>query len=234
MNNLLIIIPAYNEGKNLIELLKKIKSENENWSIIIVDDSENFETNKLIENYKEKKIHYIKRNIKMGRGSAVRFGFEYSKKNKFDYILEMDADLSHNPSEIKLLLNKLIIKKYDLVIGSRYLKNSKIIGWPIKRRIFSKLSNFFAKFLFGFGLTDYTNGFRVYNAGAINELIKYPIENNGFMYLTETFTILKKKNFKISEHATIFTNRKKGSSSLRLSEILRSFVGIIKLKLKRL
>ena len=234
MNNLLIIIPAYNEGKNLIELLKKIKSENENWSIIIVDDSENFETNKLIENYKEKKIHYIKRNIKMGRGSAVRFGFEYSKKNKFDYILEMDADLSHNPSEIKLLLNKLISKKHDLVIGSRYLKNSKIIGWPIKRRIFSKLSNFFAKFLFGFGLTDYTNGFRVYNANAINELIKYPIENNGFMYLTETFTILKKKNFKISEQATIFINRKKGSSSLRLSEILRSFVGIIKLKLKKL
>lgn len=234
MNNLLIIIPAYNEGKNLIELLKKIKSENDNWNIIIIDDSENFETNKLIENYKEKKIHYIKRNIKMGRGSAVRFGFEYSKKNKFDYILEMDADLSHNPSEIKLLLNKLISKKYDLVIGSRYLKNSKIIGWPIKRRIFSKLSNFFAKFLFGFGLTDYTNGFRVYNSKAINELIKYPIENNGFMYLTETFTILKKKNFKISEQATVFINRKKGSSSLRLSEILKSFVGIIKLKLKKL
>ena len=234
MNNLLIIIPAYNEGKNLIELLKKIKSENDNWNIIIIDDSENFETNELIENYKEKKINYIKRNLKMGRGSAVRFGFEYSKKNKFDYILEMDADLSHNPSEIKLLLNKLISKKYDLVIGSRYLKNSKIIGWPIKRRIFSKLSNFFAKFLFGFGLTDYTNGFRVYNSKAINELVKYPIENNGFMYLTETFTILKKKNFKISEQATVFINRKKGSSSLRLSEILKSFVGIIKLKLKKL
>ena len=234
MNNLLIIIPAYNEGKNLIELLKKIKSENDNWNIIIIDDSENFETNKLIENYKEKKINYIKRNLKMGRGSAVRYGFEYSKKNKFDYILEMDADLSHNPSEIKLLLNKLISKKYDLVIGSRYLKNSKIIGWPIKRRIFSKLSNFFAKFLFGFGLTDYTNGFRVYNSKAINELVKYPIENNGFMYLTETFTILKKKNFKISEQATVFINRKKGSSSLRLSEILKSFVGIIKLKLKKL
>lgn len=234
MNNLLIIIPAYNEGKNLIELLKKIRSENGNWSIIIVDDSENFETNKLIENYNEKKIYYIKRNLKMGRGSAVRFGFEYSKKNKFDYILEMDADLSHNPSEIKLLLNKLISKKHDLVIGSRYLKNSKIIGWPIKRRIFSKLSNFLAKFLFGFGLTDYTNGFRVYNADAINELIKYPIENNGFMYLTETFTILKKKNFKISEQATVFINRKKGSSTLRLSEILRSLIGIIKLKLKKL
>ena len=74
----------------------------------------------------------------------------------------------------------------------------------------------------------------MYNANAINELLKYPIENNGFMYLTETFTILKKKNFKISEQATIFINRKKGSSSLRLSEILRSFLGIIKLKLKKL
>ena len=234
MNNLLIIIPAYNEGKNLIDLLKKIKAENENWSIIIVDDSESGEADKLIENYKEKKIYYIKRNLKMGRGNAVRFGFEYSKKNKFDYVIEMDADLSHNPAEIKPLLTKLISKKYDLVIGSRYLKDSKIIGWPIKRRIFSKLSNFFARFLFGFGLTDYTNGFRVYNANAINELVKHPIENNGFMYLTETFTILKKKNFRISEQATIFINRKKGSSSLRLSEILRSLVGIIKLKLKKL
>ena len=234
MNNLLIIIPAYNEGKNLIDLLKKIKAENENWSIIIVDDSESFEADKLIENYKEKKIYYVKRNLKMGRGNAVRFGFEYSKKNKFDYVIEMDADLSHNPAEIKHLLKRLISKKYDLVIGSRYLKDSKIIGWPIKRRIFSKLSNFLAKFLFGFGLTDYTNGFRVYNADAINELIKYPIENNGFMYLTETFTILKKKNFKISEQSTVFINRNKGSSSLRLSEILRSLVGIIKLKLKKL
>ena len=234
MNNLLIIIPAYNEGKNLIDLVKKIKLENENWNIIIIDDSENFETDKLLENYKEKRIYYIKRNLKMGRGNAVRFGFEYSKKNKFDYILEMDADLSHNPAEIKSLLKQLISKKCDLVIGSRYLKDSKIIGWPIKRRIFSKLSNFFARFLFGFGLTDYTNGFRAYNASAINELIKYPIENNGFMYLTETFSILKKKNYKISEQATIFINRKKGSSSLRLSEILRSFTGIIKLKFKKL
>ena len=234
MNKLLIIIPAYNEGKNLIDLLKRIKLENENWSIIIVDDSENFETDNLIKNYKEKTVYYIKRNLKMGRGNAVRFGLEYSKKNKFDYIVEMDADLSHNPTEIKPLLKKLISKKCDLVIGSRYLKESKIIGWPIKRRIFSRLSNFFARFLFGFDLTDYTNGFRVYNASAVNELIMYPIENNGFMYLTETITILRKKKFKISEQATIFINRKKGSSSLRLSEILRSFIGIVKLKVKNL
>ena len=234
MNNLLIIIPAYNEGKNLIDLLKKIHSENENWNVIIVDDSENFITNNLISSYKNEKIHYIKRKIKMGRGNAVRFGFEYSKKNKFNYILEMDADLSHNPSEIKTLLDKLIKNKHDLVIGSRYLKESQIIGWPIKRRIFSKLSNFFARFLFGFDVTDYTNGFRVYNAKAINELTKYPIQNNGFMYLTETFTILKKKNYKISEQATVFINRKKGSSSLRLSEILKSFIGIIKLKFKKI
>ena len=234
MNNLLIIIPAFNEGKNLIELLKKINLEKQSWKVIIIDDSENFETKELVENYKNERVVFINRKVKMGRGNAVRFGFEYSIKNKFDYILEMDADLSHDPGEIKILLEKLIKYKYDLVIGSRYLNKSKIIGWPIKRRVFSKLSNIFASFLFGYAITDYTNGFRIYNAKAIRELIKHPIENNGFMYLTETLTILKKKNYKISEQATVFINRRRGASSLRLSEVLRSLIGIIKLKLNKL
>jgi len=234
MNNLLIIIPAYNEGENLINLLKKIESINHNWNIIIIDDSENLITRNLINDYENKKVHYIKRDIKMGRGNAVRYGFQYSLNNNFDYTLEMDADLSHNPDEINFLLKKIVKSKSDLVIGSRYLKESKIIGWPLKRRIFSKLSNFFARCLFGFGITDYTNGFRIYNTNAVNELMKHKIINNGFMYLTETFSILKKNNYKISEQSTIFTNRQIGISSLKLSEILKSFIGIIKLKFRKL
>lgn len=234
MIDLLIIIPTYNEGKNLIDLLKKIKLEDKNWRIMIVDDSENQITKNLIQNYKNNKISYIKRNKRMGRGNAIRYGFKYALENKFDYIVEMDADLSHNPSEIKILLNKLITMKSDLVIGSRYLKASKIIAWPIKRKIFSKLCNFFARCLFGFGVTDYTNGFRVYNSKAIKEIIKYNILNNGFMYLTETLLILKNKNCIIIEQPTIFINRKTGSSSLKFPEIMKSFIGIIKLRFRKL
>ena len=234
MNNLLIIIPAYNEGENLINLVKKIETINYNWNIIIIDDSDNLRTKKLINDYTNKKLHYVKRDIKMGRGNAVRYGFQYSIKNNFEYTLEMDADFSHDPDEINLLLKKIVESKSDLVIGSRYLKESKINGWPLKRLIFSKFSNFFAKCLFGSGITDYTNGFRIYNSNSINEIMKHKIVNNGFMYLTETFSILKKKNYKITEHSTIFTNRQRGISSVTLSEIINSFIGIIKLRFRKL
>ena len=119
-------------------------------------------------------------------------------------------------------------------IGSRYLKKSKIIGWPIKRKIFSKLANLLAQFLFGFDISDYTNGFRVYNRRSITELLKYEINNNGFIYLTETLIILKKKKYRIGEYPTIFINRKFGRSSLRLKEIINSLLGIFKIKFRKI
>ena len=170
----------------------------------------------------------------MGRGSAIRYGFEYANKHSFDYTIEMDSDCSHDPNEIKFLLQRITNKNYDLVIGSRYLKKSKIIGWPIKRKVFSKLANLLAQFLFGFDISDYTNGFRVYNSRSITELLKYEIKNNGFIYLTETLIILKKKKYRIGEYPTIFINRKSGISSLRLKEIINSLLGIFKIKFRKI
>ena len=230
----LIIIPAYNEDENIIKLIKTIQNQHENINIILIDDSDNFLTKRNIENYKFSNLKYIKREMKMGRGSAIRHGFEYAIKNSFDYIIEMDSDCSHDPNEIKFLLQKITNKNYDLIIGSRYLKRSKIIGWPLKRKIFSKLANLLAQFLFGFDISDYTNGFRIYSSRSITELLKYEIKNNGFIYLTETLIILKKKNYRIGEYPTIFINRKFGSSSVRLKEIINSLFGIFKIKFRKI
>ena len=230
----LIIIPAYNEDENIIKLIKIIQNEYKNIQIILIDDSNNFLTKQNIEKYKFSNLQYVKRDMKLGRGSAIRYGFEYSTRNYFDYIIEMDGDCSHNPNEIKFLLQKITNKNYDLVIGSRYLNKSKIIGWPIKRKIFSKLANLLAQLLFGFDISDYTNGFRVYNRRSITELLKYEIKNNGFIYLTETLIILKKKKYRIGEYPTIFINRKFGSSSLRLKEIINSLLGIFKIKFRKI
>ena len=230
----LIIIPAYNEDENIIKLIKIIQNEYANIDIILIDDSNNFITKQNIENYKFSNLKYIKRDMKMGRGSAIRYGFEYANKHSFDYTIEMDSDCSHDPKEIKFLLQKITNKNYDLVIGSRYLKESKIIGWPIKRKVFSKLANLLAQFLFGFDISDYTNGFRIYNSRSITELLKYEIKNNGFIYLTETLIILKKKKYRIGEYPTIFINRKSGISSLRLKEIINSLLGIFKIKFRKI
>ncbi len=230
----LIIIPAYNEDENIIKLIKIIQNEYANVNIILIDDSNNFLTKQNIENYKFSNLKYVKRDVKMGRGSAIRFGFEYANQHFFDYIIEMDSDCSHDPNEIKFLLEKITNKNYDLIIGSRYLKKSKIVGWPIKRKIFSKLANLLAQFLFGFDISDYTNGFRIYSRRSITELLKYEIKNNGFIYLTETLIILKKKKFLIDEYPTIFINRKFGSSSVRLKDIVNSLLGIFKIKFRKI
>ena len=118
----LIIIPAYNEDQNIIKLINDINNiQNYNINILIVDDSVNDKTKKLILKHKIDNVNYENRGRKLGRGSAVRYGFEYAIQNNFDYIFEMDADYSHTPNEIIPLINKLQNSKCDLVIASRYL-----------------------------------------------------------------------------------------------------------------
>ncbi len=231
---ILIIIPAYNEDENIIKLIKIIQNEYTNIQIILIDDSNNFLTKQNIEKYKFSNLKYVKRDVKLGRGSAIRYGFEYSTRHSFDYIIEMDADCSHNPNEIKFLLQKIMNGNYDLVIGSRYLKKSKIVGWPLKRKIFSRLANFLAQILFGFDISDYTNGYRIYSSRSVNELLKYEIKNNGFIYLTETLIILKKKKYSIGEYPTVFNNRKFGNSSVQFKEIINSLLGIFKIKFRKI
>jgi len=230
----LIIIPTYNEEKNIIKLINHIKLKYKNYNVLVVDDSNNFSTQKLINKSNFKNLKYFKRNIKLGRGNAVRFGFNYAMKNFYEYVIEMDGDFSHNPNEIKYLINKIINDKSDLVIGSRYLQESKILGWPLKRRAFSILANLLARILFSYKITDYTNGFRIYNIKSINELLKYEIKNHGFIYLTETLAILQKKNFTITELPTVFNNRKLGNSSLKFKEIINSLFGVFLIKIRKI
>ena len=231
---ILIIIPTYNEDKNIVNLIKQIQLKYKKYNVIIVDDSSNLLIKNVIYKNNFKNLEYVKREMKLGRGNAIRFGFNYAVKNLYDYVLEMDSDMSHNPNEIEQLVNKIINNNLDLVIGSRYLKESKILGWPIKRRVFSIFANLLARILFSYKITDYTNGFRIYSIKSVNELLKYEIKNNGFIYLAETLAILQKKNFTISEIPTVFNNRKLGNSSLKFTEIINSFAGVFLIKFRKI
>jgi dolichol-phosphate mannosyltransferase len=158
-SNISIIVPTYNESSNIKKLLKEIRL-NIKSQIIIVDDSNNNLTKNLLK--KEKmKIIYIKRMKKLGRGSAVLEGFKRALKNKnMKIFVEMYADLSHPPAELRRNIDYFKKKNLDLLIGSRYLKKSEIVNWPISRRIFSRLANYLAKFLLRIPCSDYTNGQR--------------------------------------------------------------------------
>jgi len=233
MKSVGIVIPAYNEKDNILKLVKNIRKKL-NCIIIIIDDSSNIDIKKILLKNKIKNIKYFNRGKKSGRGSAVLFGFKkliYFKKN-ISCLIEMDADLSHSPSELKRNINYFYSNSLDLLIASRYLKNSSIINWPLSRRILSKLSNSLARNLLGVPINDYTNGFRFYSNAAAKKIIsKCNKTGGGFIILSEIILVLWKNNFKISEIKTIFRNRIRGESSVNLKLIIDSLIGLFKLYL---
>jgi|TARA_B110000881_G_C18493169_1_gene472890 dolichol-phosphate mannosyltransferase len=229
----IIIIPTYKEELNIGLLIEKIKNDYPDIFILVVDDSPDGLTKLAVEQVDYKKLYLISNKTKLGRGFAVRRGFEYALKNNFLTIIEMDSDFSHDPNELGNMINEFNNKELDLLMGSRYLKESTIVNWPLKRILFSSMANLLAKILFSFSFSDYTNGYRIYNKNLIQELMKYSQINKGFLYLTETLVIANLKGFKISECATYFKDRGRGKSSVRLKNIYESLIGIFKIKFNR-
>ena len=185
---------------------------------------------KLIVN-KNIKVKYFHRKKKSGRGSAIIYGLKEAFKNKKNKIfIEMDADFSHDPKELKKNIEIFKKKELDLLIASRYLTDSKIINWSFSRRIFSRLSNFLARNLLQIFLNDFTNGFRIYSKRSTKKIIqKCGNIGDGFIILSEIIVVLHNNHFKIEEVPSKFVNRKRGESSVNINLIFASLLGLLKL-----
>ena len=145
-----------------------------------------------------------------------------------------DADFSHPPKEIVRNLNYFLKNDLDLLIGSRYLKRSKIINWPMSRKILSYLSNKLAKLLLSIPVSDYTNGFRIYSIRSCKVIIKRCGKiGDGFIILSEILQEINNNRLRIDEIETVFVNRARGESSINLKLIVMSLLGLIKLFIKR-
>lgn len=231
MKEISIIIPTFNEKENIHRLIENIKKVVPKAHIVIVDDSIDNEIGKIVKKNKYLRVNYYHRKNTRGRGSAVLFGLRknFSKGKKCIYI-EMDADFSHRPIELKKNIELFKKKNYDLLISSRYLKNSKIINWPISRKIFSKLSNILAQLVLRVNVSDYTNGFRIYSSKAVYIILnKCGKIGDGFIILSEFLLALNINKLRIGETNTIFVNRIRGASSVNFKLIVNSFIGLIKL-----
>jgi len=228
MEKLAIIIPTFNEKENIYLLTFAILKLLPKCTIYIIDDTK--QKNYFLK-FNNKRIKYFLRKNKSGRGSAVLFGFKKAlQAKKFNVFVEMDADFSHNPKELKKNLFYFEKTKLDLLIASRYLTKSKIVNWTIFRRVLSFLSNKLANFLLQINVSDYTNGFRIYSSRSI-KLITKKCGNigDGFIVLSEILLIIKSKGYKISEVPSVFVNRKRGESSVNLSLVFKSLIGLFRL-----
>jgi dolichol-phosphate mannosyltransferase len=230
MENEAIIIPAFNEEKNIKKIVHLIRDKTQAL-IIIVDDSANSKSKNIIVKEKINNLLYYHRKKKLGRGSAIVFGFKkiLKSKRKINCFIEMDADLSHNPNELIRNISFFYKHSIDLLIASRYLKKSKIINWPTSRKILSRLSNMLARIFLGVPVKDYTNGFRFYSKRAAKVVASECKNLDGFIILSEILLRTYRKNYKILEINTIFKNRVRGESTVNVDLILKSFLGLLKL-----
>ena len=235
--NSLIIIPTYNESENIELIISKILLLNDSNDILIVDDNSPDGTSNIVSDLKKEnidRIFLIVRDTKLGLGSAYKEGFKWALNKNYSYIFEMDADLSHNPSEIINLKELLIKRDFDVAIGSRYLEGVSVVNWPLSRIFLSYFANIYVRIITGTPVKDATSGFIGYTNESLSSLNIDNIKFNGYAFQIEMKFKLWKKNFKLMEHQIIFVNRKSGKSKMDKNIIFEAIFGVIRLKLNSL
>ncbi len=232
--NPLIISPTYNEGKNISDLIKKLRNAVPNSHILIIDDNSPDGTGELVKEImtKEPNIFLIEREGKLGLGTAYCTGFKWALEKGYDKIVQIDADLSHNPDDIPKLLEAS--EKYDLILGSRYKTGVNVVHWPMRRLLLSYFANIYAKILTGLPVKDATGGFKCYRKKVLESIDLNKINSEGYSFQIETTFLAWRKGFSICEIPIIFNDRTVGQSKMTRKIIYEAVWVVLKLRLKRL
>ena len=223
---LTVVIPTYNERETLPSLIEslvtEIKKIAEKFYIIIMDDGSPDGTGQIAEELNKKygNITVVHRKTKLGLGSAYKEGFRFSL-DKFDpdYIVQMDADHSHDPKEIPQMIQK--IQDYDFVVASRHVLGSSVVGWSTYRKILHSTAGTLAAICGGIKISDPTSGFRIFRKNVLNSIDFTRIKSEGFAFQIEILCLLKRMGFKGIEFPTRFVNRECGKSKMSLNESIQ-------------
>lgn len=229
-NEVLIIIPTYNERENIVLIVPEIKKILPEADILVVDDSSPDGTAQCVREMAAsiKGIHLLERPEKNGLGRAYISGFLWALERPYQYIFEMDADFSHDPKYLPDFLKA--IEKNDLVIGSRYVSGVNVINWPMSRLLLSYCGNRFASALTGISVKDCTGGFKCFRRELLLKLNLQKISSSGYSFQVEINYYAWKKGFKIAEIPIVFTDRRLGVSKMSTKIIREAFLLIWKLR----
>jgi len=228
----IIVIPTYNERENLPILIKELAELGlDRWQVLVVDDNSPDGTGELAEKLsRQYPLTVIHGQAKAGIGIAYRNGFAAALAKKPDIIIQMDADLSHSPRVIPQMIKRL--KRYDLVIGSRYIPGGGIKNWQWSRRAISKYANLFVRLLLRSKVHDLTTGFKAFSRFALERLPLERLSSVGYNFQIEVTVACERLGLAIGEIPIIFTERKKGKSKFALKIILESALRVFLLFFK--
>ena len=227
----LIVIPTYNEKKNVKTILKNIRKKCKfMYEILFVDDNSTDGTKEILRNLRNKRLTVINREKKLGVGSAHKVGISYGYKKKFDFIITMDCDGTHNPKYINKIIK--LAKKNDLVTTNRFIMKNSLLDWDLHRKYLTTIRHLFVKFMFNINL-DSSGAFRCYSTKKIKLDDILQSKNDSYSFFTESIILLSLKKYKIAEIPVLLPKRFSGSSKMRLADVCYGFFYTIFIFLKK-
>lgn len=238
MNDSIVIIPTYNEKENIEAIIEAVFSLSQPFDVLIVDDGSPDGTASIVESLQQKfnasstRLHLMKRAGKQGLGTAYIAGFHYALESGFEYILEMDADFSHDPKDLISLRKKCVEDKSDMSIGSRYATGVNVVNWPMGRVLLSYFASWYVRIITGMTIRDTTAGFVCYHKKVLQTIPLDQIKFVGYAFQIEMKFLAWKYGFNLQEVPIIFTERTRGQSKMSAGIFKEAFFGVLQMTIQ--
>ena len=232
INKILVFTATYNESENILKFINQVFNITDRVDLLIVDDNSPDKTFEIIKLHPliNKKIFLHVREKKLGLDTAHKFAYNYAKNNKYNKLITMDADLSHDPKEIPIIIK--LLDQYEFVLGSRYVYGAKNKQRKI-RYLLSYFGNKLIKIILDSELNEYTSSYRGFNLNKLKDFSLNKIKAGGYSFFMGTIYKLKLDNIKMIEIPIIFNDRHHGKSKIPKIEIFRTLFNLIKILLKK-
>ena len=232
----LVIIPTYNEARNIAALLPQVLEQDEHLSVLVIDDNSPDGTADLVRELQPRfpdRIDLIVRSGKLGLGTAYIQGFEYALERGYDLICEMDADFSHDPDDLPRLMQS-VLDGADLAIGSRYVEGVRVINWPLSRLILSYGAGMYTRAITRMPIHDVTAGFKCFHRRVLEAIDLKDVSSNGYSFQMEMHYRTWRKGFRIVEVPIVFTERVEGTSKMNRAIIREAALKVWELRFRAL
>lgn len=234
MSDVVIIIPTYNEIENISKIIDAVMALPEGFDVLVIDDASPDGTQDAVREKIEQyhgRVHLECRSGKLGLGTAYIHGFKWALARGYDYMIEMDADFSHNPKDLMALYAECKSNRADMSIGSRYISGVNVVNWPMGRVLMSYFASVYVRLITGMKLRDATAGFVCYHRRVLETIDLDKIKFKGYAFQIEMKFKTYCKKFRIVEVPIVFVNRQLGTSKMNSSIFGEAVFGVIDLKL---
>jgi len=226
-NRFLVVLPTYNESRNLPQIVPAILSQDPRLEVLVVDDNSPDGTGAIADSLSTTlaRVHVLHRPGKQGLGKAYLAGFAWGLAQGYDLLFEMDADFSHDPKFLPELI-RAVEAGADLALGSRYKAGVNVINWPMSRLLLSSGANLYARLVTGMPLTDSTGGFKCFRRRVLETIPLDRVKSNGYSFQIEMSYRAWRKGFRVTEVSIIFTDRVEGQSKMN-RKIVREAIWMV-------